>query len=273
MWYFGGYNRLWLEGFGGMDNNCNAIALVTCVGLSAFLGLAAERWWQRALAFTSTALMVHAILFSFSRGGMLSLCVTGLVAFLLIPKRPIYYLGFAIALVGAIQLAGPQVVARFGTAFASSEERDYSGESRLQLWSACIDSIQKRPFGVGPSNWGEAVTEYGFGRGKLAHSLWLQLGAELGVVGLILIAWFYGGTVRRLWPLTREWTRVPDPWFRHFARMVVASLTGFTVSAQFVSLDLLEQPYYVALIGAGLLKIQSLPVRSPIRRHPLVRGV
>src|SRR5205823_4836299 len=29
--FYSGYNRLWEEGFGGMDNNCNAIAPVRCL--------------------------------------------------------------------------------------------------------------------------------------------------------------------------------------------------------------------------------------------------
>lgn len=256
MWYFDGYNRLKEEGFGGMDNNCNAIALVTCTGLAAFLGMAAKRWWQKSIAFAATGLMVHSVLLTFSRGGMLALCVTGFVAFLISPKRPVHFFGLVIGVLFGIQMAGPQVIERFSTAFASSDELDDSAESRLRLWSACIDSMKQRPLGVGTGNWGEVVVEYGFKQGKLAHSLWLQLGAELGVVGLGLLALVFGTILWRLWPYTREATYVDDPWSRHLARMVVASLAGFIVSAQFVSLDLLEQPYYVALIGAGILRLR-----------------
>jgi hypothetical protein len=46
--------------------------------------------------------------------------------------------------------------------------------------------------------------------------------------------------------------------------MVIASLTGFAVSAQFVSLAGLEAPYYVALLGAGALKLSSLPAPATI---------
>ena len=36
------------------------------------------------------------------------------------------------------------------------------------------------------------------------------------------------------------------------ARMVWASLVGFFVSAQFVSLEGLELPYYITLVGLGI---------------------
>jgi hypothetical protein len=41
--------------------------------------------------------------------------------------------------------------------------------------------------------------------------------------------------------------------------MVIASLAGFAVAAQFVSLEGLEVPYYIVLIGAGALKLASEP--------------
>ena len=45
---------------------------------------------------------------------------------------------------------------------------------------------------------------------------------------------------------------------------IIASIFGFAVAAQFVSLVGLEAPYYVVLIGAGALKLASLqPVDPP----------
>ncbi len=76
-------------------------------------------------------------------------------------------------------------------------------------------------------------------RGKEAHSLWVQNAAELGIPGVALLLAFYLCTARRLWKLCKETTWVPDPWFRDAARMVVTSLVGFIVSAQFVSLEAL----------------------------------
>src|SRR5262249_40799608 len=127
----------------------------------------------------------------------------------------------------------------------------------VELWAACWDLMQKNPVGVGPDGFGLVVEEYGFPKGKLAHSLWLQVGAEVGFVGLGLLALFYGLCIVRLLPLTRATRPVPDPWFRVAARMVIAALVGFAVSAQFVSLKGLEVPYYVVLIGAAVLKLCS----------------
>jgi putative inorganic carbon (hco3(-)) transporter len=255
--YYDGFNRV-EYGFGGMDNNCVAISMVTCVGLAFFLGLGARRWWQKVLAFGAAALMVHVVLFSFSRGGMLALIVTGVVAFLLIPKQPRHYITFTLAVLLGLRLAGPEVTQRFLTTFADEGQRDESSRSRLDLWGQCVDSMIKRPvFGVGPDHWPLVVAEYGWPAGKEAHTLWLQIGAELGIPGLACLASFYGLCVVRLWPLTGERAAVTDPWFHDAARMVTASLIGFVVSAQFVSLEGLEVPYYVTLVGVGVLKLNS----------------
>jgi probable O-glycosylation ligase (exosortase A-associated) len=262
MSYFSGYNRLQEEGFGGMDNNSNAIALVTCTGLAFFLGLDVPKLWGKALAFAAAALMAHAILFSFSRGGMLALVVTGIVSFILLPKTWINLLVFAGGALAALQLAGAQVVARFGTSFAGEGHRDHSAESRLELWSACWDIMQKRPWGIGADQFGFVVAQYGYRPGKLAHTLWLQVGAEVGFIGLGCLVLFYALCVVRLWPLARNKRATPDPWFPVAGRMVVASLIGFAVSAQFVSLKGLEVPFYVVLIGAAVLKLCSGPTGS-----------
>jgi probable O-glycosylation ligase (exosortase A-associated) len=258
--YFGGYNRLQYQGFGPMDNNCNAIALVTCLGLALGTALYDAVWWRKALAFGATALMGHAILFSFSRGGMLGLGVTGLVTFVLMPKQPKHFAVAVLCVLLVARLAGPQVVERFSKSFADeSGRRDASAQSRLDLWRDLWDVTNKNPvFGAGPEHWPLLASSYGWTEGKEGHSLWLQMGAELGYPGLGLLIGFYLASGGKLLVVTRE-VDVPDPWLRNAARMVISALAGFAVSAQFVSVRALEQPYYVALVGAGVLRLCSPP--------------
>jgi len=263
MSYFSGYNRLWEEGFGGMDNNCNAIAFVTCIGMAFFLGLDAKRWWMRLVALITAAFLAHGILISFSRGGMLALVITGVFSFILLPKRLMHYLIFLAAALVMVRLTGPQVMERFDSVFADSGVRDASAESRLILWGACWDLMIKNPLGIGPDQFGFVVANYGFRPGKLAHTLWLEVGAEGGFVGLVCLALFYFLCIVKLWPLAREKRGPTDPWFPVAARMVIASLIGFAVSAQFVSLKGLEVPFYVVLIGANVLKLDS-PSANPL---------
>ena len=104
----------------------------------------------------------------------------------------------------------------------------------------------------------------------------MQLGAELGFVGVLLLMAFYGLTVRRLWPYARGRLAPQDPWSRDLARMVIASILGFAFAAQFVTLEGLEIPYYVAMCGLAGLVIESRAASVALeaaRPFPHLRGV
>jgi len=196
---------------------------------------------------------------------MLARITTMCVAYWFIPTTPSHLLIFALVVLVGWRLAGQQVIERFMSSFNSPQELDESARSRLELWRACLDTMGEPPIvGVGPNHWALAVAQYGFVRGKFAHTLWLQIGAELGIPGLLCLLVFYGSCVLRLWPLTRASSPVVDPWFREAGRMVVAGLVGFVVAAQFVSLYGLEVSYYIALIGAGVLKLSTCPSASAV---------
>jgi probable O-glycosylation ligase (exosortase A-associated) len=263
--YYQGYNRLYFDGFGGMDNNCFAIALVTGIGLSTFLGMTAPRWWQQGLALLMTAFMMNAVFFSDSRGGMLALIITGALSFFFVPKRPVHYVVFALVLVLGFRLMGPGPTERFLTVFADESERDASAQSRVEIWADAWDVMLRYPvLGCGPESWGAIAPQYGWPRGKYIHSLWMQTGAELGFPGLALLAAFYGLTLLGARRLMKARAPSVDPFLRHIGRMVTASLIGFAVAAQFVSLWGLEVPYYIVLIGAAALKMSTQGARSNI---------
>jgi hypothetical protein len=212
--------------------------------------------------------MVHAVFFAFSRGGMLGLIITAGVSFILIPKTFKHYAIFAAAILLAIRLAGPEVIDRFVTVFVAGEERDTSAQSRLDMWKICIEQTARNPvFGLGPHHFPVHAVEFGLTPNKEAHSLWLQIAAELGIPGVTFLALFYVLCMARLWPYVKSKQPVSDPWFHDIARMVIAALVGFAISAQFVSLPGLETPYYVVLLGAGALKLLTAPILGLQKRH------
>ncbi len=264
--FYQGYNRLHEIGFGDMDNNCVAIAMVAGAGLAFFLGLHEEKLWKKLLAFLCAGLMAHSIMFAFSRGGMLGLIIVGMVSFVLIPKKPAHYAVFALAILLGVRLAGPEVLNRFSSTFADQKERDESAQSRLDMWKICVDIMIAEPIvGIGPDHFTINARKYGLAQGKEAHTLWLQIGAELGFPGLAAILTFYFLCMARCWPL-RHAVPGDDPFIADSARMIIAGLSGFLVSAQFVSLEGLELPYYIVLIGAGTLKLTSQlqPAHQPL---------
>jgi len=258
--YFQGFNRLEEVGLGGfLDNNCMAIGFATVIGTSFFLGLSEQKLWRKWLAWLCSALIAHAIFFSFSRGAMVGFCVVGASCFFLMPKQPRHYLWLLVAAAVALRMAGPGVRAEFLSSFEAKEEKGGVPDGRVYLWAACIDLMQKEPIlGVGAGQFRNRAPEYGLPN-MMAHSLWLQIGAEIGVPGLVFLLTYYLLVMWRLWRAKPSFARIAnsDSFVQFLPDMVISGLVGFVISAQFVSLDGLEVPYYAAILGATALKVQS----------------
>jgi len=264
-YYFGGYNYLWHIGFGGVDNNSAAIGLVTALGVAFFLFLGEKKRWRQVLIAFCAAFIGHAILFSFSRGAMLATIVFATVSFFIIQKTTKHYMMFASGLLAALVLAGPEVQARFFETFAKEDGvREASAQSRIDLWKDCYTLLMRDPvFGCGPDHWPLHAESFGWEPLKEAHSLWVQTATETGIPGIMMFLGFYFVTIWRSWLLLQRLRPEDPPWFGDAARMTIASLCGFGIAAQFVSLEALEIPYYVALLGAGSLAVYGRRQESP----------
>jgi len=260
MWYFGGRNVLWESGFGGVDNNSAAIGFVAALGVTAFMVLHEKSKWKLAILIACGAFIAHAIQFSFSRGAMLATGVLGVTSFfVIINKTSKHYMLFGVAALALIGLAGPEVHQRFWQTFEKSHgTREESAQSRLDLWEDCGIVLLRNPvMGCGPDHWPLLAHTFGWEKGKEAHSLWVQTAAETGIPGITMFAGFYVVCMWQCWVMMKRLGPDEDPWYRDCAQMTIASLCGFGVAAQFVSLEALEVPYYVALLGAGTLVIHS----------------
>lgn len=262
MRYLSGFNEAQQLGYGGMDNNSLAIMLVTCLAPALFLGLYSKPLWQKGLAFACAALIGHTVLLTFSRGGLLGLIVSGAAAAFIMPKRPRYLFAMLLVLAIGLRFAGPELRERFDTSFTNQEERDYSAQSRLDLWRDCLIVMQRYPIlGVGPDHFPLIAEEFGWRKGKEAHSLWFQVGAEIGVPGVLLLMAFYLFAMKRVWRLAAgRPTQDPELWAQHVAFLVFSALAGFMVSAQFVTMEGLETPLYIVVIAVGILR---LPLEIP----------
>jgi putative inorganic carbon (HCO3(-)) transporter len=268
-----GYNTA-ADGFGGMDNNCFAVSLVTVLGPAIALMISARGWWKRALAGASAALILHTILLTFSRGGMIGLLAVGATAFVMMPKRPKYLAVLALTAVIALRFVGPQLASRYATAFVAADQRDSSAESRLDLWNDCLKVIERYPvFGVGPGNWGMVAASYGWPAGKSAHSVWMETAAEIGLPAALILLFFFVRTAVGLWPIARAPITEENRYEVVLASGAILSIVGFAVSGQFVSIPGLEVPYYLVMVAAAMLKSRAptAPAVLTARSAPAVR--
>ena len=157
--------------------------------------------WQGLLLGLAMAGLALYVLFSFSRGAWFSLLGGGLVLLLLFPNarsRSLLAVG-GLALLLALYLFWPEI----------QSEREVGVSNREWIWAAWFERL--------PAFWlwgGGAGADFvykfdnGFWTVKHAHSLYLQLWFEFGIVGIalfaaLLLSLLWKGWVCRARPLAR----------------------------------------------------------------------
>jgi O-antigen ligase len=199
---------------------------------------------------------------------MVGLLAVGATAFVMMPKRPKYLAALLVTVLVTARFTGPELYERYVSAFVSADERDNSAQSRVDLWRDCLQVVAQYPIlGVGPANWRVIAQQYGWPPGKSAHSVWMEAAAEIGIPGALALLMFFLITAVRLWPLARATLTDANRYEVLGASGVILSMIGWVVSGQFVSAQGLETPYFVALVGVGVLRsaMREAPVRSAER--------
>ena len=131
---------------------------------------------------------------------------------------------------------------------------------RLQIWSRGIGYMMANPLlGVGPGNFPAAEgrlsafsqrQQYGKGvRWNAAHNSFVQIGAELGIPGLL----FFVGLLASAFAALRRVGQREAP----ITPALTASLIGFAVGAFFLSLAYSEMLYTLIALAVALRKVTS----------------
>lgn len=257
---------------GGLDPNDTAALMVSAIPIA--LTLSTERGVVKRIAFTGIALLaVGALVKTGSRGGMLGLVVMA-VALIAVSRgrQRLHFL--AMIVVGGLVFsvsAQDRLRERFATTFETDYNQTHE-DGRVEIWKRGLGYMAKNPvLGVGLANFGAAegmlsskATDRFRRRGvkfAAAHNSFIQVGAELGVGGLVaLVAMISTGLVG-CWRIARNRDGVYDPTLLHWARAAFVSLAGFTVSAFFLSLAYTPMLIIVVTICTAMM-IRAARVRA-----------
>lgn len=189
-----------LEGIGIPGaKGANALGAIQCIAipLGGYLLFCGKRI-EKCVALFSLALILEVVLRCGSRGVFLGL-IGGAVWLLLGAKgklRKYAIAGVGLAIIAAFFQMGDlhqtRVLDRFGTTFASAEERDASAAGRIDYWILGMKMVGDHPLGSGF----EAAFETDLGLSYLrtigvegthsVHNGYLDIAASWGVQGLIL---------------------------------------------------------------------------------------
>jgi probable O-glycosylation ligase (exosortase A-associated) len=203
-------------------------------------------------------ILVHALMLSFSRGGMLALGVTGLLIWLRTRHKWFLTAVYLTLVAFVLATAGKELQERFFS--ISKHESDDSAQVRLTTWQIAIRMANERPlFGVGIRNSTLFTHAYGADiEGRAIHSQYLQTAADSGWIALALYVGLLLATFRGLWRVRRFLRKVRDRESEQVKSMTSAlecALFLFCFGAAFLSLEHFEMPYVVILLAVQLFAI------------------
>lgn len=219
---------------GSYDANDLALLFVVYLPIVANEALLGGKW-TKLVASTSAACAVTAVALTGSRGGIIALAAIGLHAILLVKKRR-WILIPALALAGFIvtATASDKLWERFQSLQDSSDYNFEAKEGRLTIWKEGLYIMITHPIvGVGLGQFMTGLGTLGSGVWLTAHNSFVQIGTELGVIGLgAFIA-----LLLSIYRLGKQGARAPCLPLAERQRFVALQLglTGYCVGGFFLS--------------------------------------
>ncbi|MFL5863020.1 MAG: O-antigen ligase family protein [Solirubrobacteraceae bacterium] len=264
-----------LEGGIG-DANEQAAVLVAAIPMAIALGSAMRRPFLRYLSWAGGLFCLIGVFTTLSRGGLIALgCV--MVAAVLFGGR----WRSKAALLLAVTALGT-VTYYFAIAPLAARERVTMSNSsgRTDIWRVGWRMVQAHPLtGVGSGNFQEASVHYVQGIGALtsahlivdvphvAHNIYLELLADLGVPGLLAFLGVAGFSLLAAATAARRFERQGDVDMELIARSLVLSLVAFLSADFFLSGEFSKQLWLTfALCPAVLALSRSSPAPARERR-------
>ncbi len=228
-----------LTSFGGDPNNLAA----TLVAVMPFmiLGIRVEkRFWWRAAWSASILMLAWTVVLTGSRSGFLGLLYLSILIWLMSPHKLRNLLAVLLLAVAVWSVMPQQYRTRYLT--IGNKHLDDSSLGRIEAWKAGWQMYVEHPFfGVGAGAFGlghaqqtNSVDTRG-GNWLQAHSLYFQLIAEIGTVGILGFGFFVLSVLRWCGRLMRKFPLLPktDDYRGVVARGALFAIIGLLMSGIF----------------------------------------
>jgi len=248
-----------ISGPGGAfeDNNDFALLLDMAFPIMIYFGRSEAKRWLRWGFYAIAGMTLITILFTYSRGGFLGLCVIlAALAFKSRYKLTALVAG-AVLVFGLLAAAPRDIVERLST-IKSATQTDESAMSRIRAWRVSLWIIKDHPvFGVGLRNILAVYTRYGAEEDvRVSHNAYLQMAVDAGLPALFL---WVASIMLCYWRLRKSRkilkARAPNSRLIAYAHGMEVALMGYLVSATFLSRHDLELLYEVMALAASFILI------------------
>jgi O-antigen ligase len=265
------------------DPNFYAQILLIAISMAVVLGISETRPRPRLAYFGAACICVTALLFTYSRGGMLSLGV--MTALLLVSLR--IRRSHALAALGAAALVFLLILpTNIGRRLVTVQELlpgyapiklDSAVEKRRLVMGAALGMFKDHPIaGVGAGNFtpyyaeyenlvGSAALEYDpLGSKQYPHSLYIEIAAENGLLGLTLFGAAIALALASLYRARRELLRRGDGANAAIVQGIALAIVGFLVSSLFLHGSYQRYLWLVLGFAAAALKLTERGAVEPV---------
>jgi len=275
---------------GGLDPNDSAMLMAAMLPLILFSAIRSRgallKWLYGAGFLLSAAAIVH----TGSRGGFLALAAV--VVYTVVVMRPIrpavrglVAVGVAVGAIGAASGDYWERVRSITELDDGYSHGDIGG--RKNTWNRGLEYAAANPItGVGINNFTVAEARHPIIAGIIAsgrgmkfsapHSIWVQVGAELGAPGFLAFVAMFIVSMLSLFQLASRGARAPpgsrDRRAGEVAAALLGSLIALAVGGSFLTHAYSPMLWGVFGLSIGLLKVARLPARgAPSATVPVAR--
>lgn len=245
------------------DPNDLAFILLPALGFSASLAYGARARLERFTFAIAALLVLIAITYTRSRGGLVGCLALGAVfAYSTMRSKSIATV-FILVFIGALYI-GMGLSSRL-TAGSADGKLDESAAGRIEMWSIAMRVGIENPItGIGLANF-EREAQKVSGKWKAVHNTWLSVLAEAGIVGLGL---FLGMVISTVYTLITAVRSLPlDRDIHHITALaLLSSFAGLCGAGSFLSHGF-SWPIYVLIGLTAALK--SAMAAAPTERRQI----
>jgi putative inorganic carbon (HCO3(-)) transporter len=243
------------------DPNDLAFMLLPALGFAASLAFTARSRLERFIFAGTGLLVLLAITYTRSRGGLVGCFALGAVlAYATMRSRSVATVVIVVLVVTLY--IGMGLSSRL-TAGSVNGELDESAAGRIAMWSLATRVGLEHPVtGIGLANF-EREAYRSSGKWKAVHNTWLSVMAESGIVGLGLFLGMVSATVYTLLAALRS-LPLDNHIHRCMALGLLSSFAGLCGAGSFLSHGF-SWPIYVLV---GLTAALNSAIRRPVAEHP-----
>ena len=237
------------------DENDFCMVMNMVVPFGYFLMFSATGAVQKMKYLGFLGLFILAAMASLSRGGFFGLAAVGAYCWYRSPKKLNALIVVAVAVLFMLVLAPEKYWDEIASSTSDQTMGTGTGAARLYTWGIGMDMFYANPIiGVGQNNFPYTFGIYEAGQtfngrsigGRQAHSAWVTLISELGLVGIVIIGAMLLQCYKDLKLVRRRFTPVSsqkhgqivqagEDMRAYLARAMEGSLIGFIVSGVFIS--------------------------------------